>query len=69
MEPKSFEKQKKEYKKEEEIQYKFLSRPVPNNTNEAKFKEIMEKQRSRSKSNVDKKKAEWTDFFANSSQM
>lgn len=43
MEPKSFEKQKKEYKPEPEIEFKFLSRPVPNSAKESKFKEIMEK--------------------------
>ena len=38
MEPKSFEKQKKEIlPPEEEIEFKFMSRPVPDSTRDPKF--------------------------------
>lgn len=37
MEPKSFEKQKKEYHIEPEIEFKYMSRPVPLSTTEPKF--------------------------------
>ncbi|CAD8119194.1 unnamed protein product [Paramecium sonneborni] len=70
MEPKSFEKQKKEVlPPEQEIEFKFMSRPIPDSIRDPKYQIIMEQQRSRSKSNVEKKKAEWADYFANSTQL
>ncbi|CAD8197488.1 unnamed protein product [Paramecium pentaurelia] len=70
MEPKSFEKQKKEIQvPEQEIEFKFMSRPVPDSIRDPRFQMIMEEQRSRSKSNVEKKKAQWADYFANSTQL
>lgn len=66
MAPKSFEKVPKRIEIDEEIEFKYKSRPIPHSTLNNLYDQMVFEQKIRSKSNVARRKHEWDEYFNNS---